>query len=165
MTRILKRADLDIVFVPQALTKSIGDCSMYGLLEFTTRQMKITRVYSTNLWRLSFYASGLYITVMASCLAILLSVPPASFPFWYAALTLLLVSAFNVGKARRRLGAVKMVVDGSNINRQLLPEAAFSLITPVLFFFNCSAGLFSHRLTWRGKRYELVSPTETRVIS
>ncbi len=50
VTRTMKENGLAIYFVPQALTVSIEDCSFKRLLEFTTRQMKITRVYASNLW-------------------------------------------------------------------------------------------------------------------
>jgi cellulose synthase/poly-beta-1,6-N-acetylglucosamine synthase-like glycosyltransferase len=50
VTRAMEKAGLPIRFVPQALTVSIEDCSASELFEFTTRQMKITRVYAANLW-------------------------------------------------------------------------------------------------------------------
>ena len=57
----MNAAGLPIVFVPQALTASVEDCSLSETFEFTNRQMKITRVYATPLWRVSFVGSGLFI--------------------------------------------------------------------------------------------------------
>jgi hypothetical protein len=72
VTRALHEAGLDIHFVPHALTPSIEDCSWRELFEFTTRQMKITRVYSPNLWVLSFIGSGLFATTMIASLLIII---------------------------------------------------------------------------------------------
>ncbi|MEO8650122.1 MAG: glycosyltransferase family 2 protein, partial [Acidobacteriota bacterium] len=46
VTRTMKKAGLSIVFVPGALSPSRGECTVSEMLEFTTRQMKITRVYA-----------------------------------------------------------------------------------------------------------------------
>jgi hypothetical protein len=53
LTRALRAAKLPIRFVPNCLTASMDNCSFAELLEFTTRQMKITRVYSAHLWKIS----------------------------------------------------------------------------------------------------------------
>src|SRR5919206_3479437 len=52
LTRALRSEGLPIRFVPACLTASLEDCNLRGLLEFTTRQIKITRVYAPDLWRL-----------------------------------------------------------------------------------------------------------------
>ena len=64
VTRAMNEAGLPIVFVPQALTASVEDCSFREMLEFTTRQMKITRVYARPLWLLSFVGSAVFNAVM-----------------------------------------------------------------------------------------------------
>lgn len=58
VTRAMKEANLQIYFVPQCLTASIEDCAFHEMLEFTTRQMKITRVYAAHLWKASFIGSS-----------------------------------------------------------------------------------------------------------
>jgi cellulose synthase/poly-beta-1,6-N-acetylglucosamine synthase-like glycosyltransferase len=58
VTRVMKETGLPIVFVPGAMTVTLEDCSFADLLEFTTRQMKITRVYAAPLWLMSFIGSG-----------------------------------------------------------------------------------------------------------
>src|SRR6185436_19837666 len=50
LTRVLKEAKLPIHFTPNCLVASVGDCNFRELLEFTTRQIKITRVYAPHLW-------------------------------------------------------------------------------------------------------------------
>ena len=53
VTRTVKEANLPIYFVPNCLTASVEGCTFRELLEFTTRQMKITRVYAPHLWKAS----------------------------------------------------------------------------------------------------------------
>ncbi len=52
LTRALREERPRIRFVPDCLTASIEDCTFTELLEFTTRQIKITRVYAPHLWKL-----------------------------------------------------------------------------------------------------------------
>ena len=49
VTRMLQEAKLPIHFVPACLVPSVGECSARELLEFTNRQLKITRVYAPHL--------------------------------------------------------------------------------------------------------------------
>src|SRR6185503_11846517 len=46
ITRTLQEAKFPIHFVPACLVPSLGDCNVRELLEFTNRQLKITRVYA-----------------------------------------------------------------------------------------------------------------------
>jgi len=50
MTIALRRASLPIVFLPECLTASYVEAEFGGLMEFTNRQIMITRVYSPKLW-------------------------------------------------------------------------------------------------------------------
>ncbi|HEY8460274.1 MAG TPA: glycosyltransferase family 2 protein, partial [Blastocatellia bacterium] len=49
-----------IKFVPQCLVASRSEATIKDLLEFTTRQMRITRVYSPRVWRLACVSHGLF---------------------------------------------------------------------------------------------------------
>ncbi|MGI8670291.1 MAG: glycosyltransferase [Aridibacter sp.] len=57
LTNILQKAEVPIYFVPSCLTATVEDCTFSELLEFTTRQMKITRVYSPNHFTISLIGS------------------------------------------------------------------------------------------------------------
>ena len=73
VTRVMKENGLAIRFVPQALVASVHDCSFREMLEFTTRQMKITRVYAPDLWKLSLFGSALFCVVMLWSVGLLFS--------------------------------------------------------------------------------------------
>lgn len=166
VTRAMNRAGLDIVFVPQALTPSIEDCTVRELFEFTTRQMKITRVYSPNLWALSFFGSGLFTIVMLAALLIMIFSAKNDVPVVVAMFTLLAVTVFSIGKSWLRLKAVHLVLPQYNrkLQRQFVPQITLWALVPAIFLFDCLAALISRRITWRGTTYEMVSPTETRIL-
>ncbi len=159
VTRAMKDAKLDIVFVPQALTPSIENCSFRELFEFTTRQMKITRVYATPLWMLSFFGSALFCGVMLSAFLIVVLSRSNAWLVWAAIATLTVVSALSVGKAWLRLRAVTLVIPTAT--RQTLSQLTLWLLAPAVFLINCICALFSRTIDWRGVRYRLISPTQT----
>ena len=166
ITRAMWDADLPIHFVPNALTPSIENCTFRGMLEFTTRQMKITRVYAPRLWLMSFLGSGLFCIVMTTAFLIAVLSPRNSFEVFAALATLFLVSTLSMAKSWIRLKAVRLTLTAydANLQKQILPQLTLWLISPFIFLYNCTAALLSRRLVWRGTEYELVSNTQTRVI-
>ncbi|HEX8637472.1 MAG TPA: glycosyltransferase family 2 protein, partial [Pyrinomonadaceae bacterium] len=166
LTRALEKAELPIRFVPLALTASIEDCNARELLEFTTRQMKITRVYAPHLWLASLLGSFLFVLVFVWGIFILIFYSVNEFSFWFALAALLLVSGFSVGKAHLRLNAVKLVLKDyeNELNKQFWTQNTLWLLAPALFLFNNVRALLSREIVWRGIRYELKSPVQTSII-
>ena len=167
VTRAMNEANLPIVFVPQALTASIEDCTFGEMLEFTTRQMKITRVYAAKLWVMSFIGSGLFSAVMIAGFLIAILSRQNDIAVFAAVFTLLLVTAFSIGKSWLRLEAVRLVLIKyeNELRKQFLTQNTLWLLTPAIFFYNSIAAWCSRRMTWRGTVYELKSPTETVIIA
>jgi cellulose synthase/poly-beta-1,6-N-acetylglucosamine synthase-like glycosyltransferase len=167
LTRILNDAGMSIYFVPKALTASVENCTFRELLEFTTRQMKITRVYRPDLWKMSFFGSGLFNVVWIWLILILVFASVNSFAFWTAVATLVVVSIFSIGKSWLRLMAVRLVFTEyeKELKLQFWPQNTLWLLSPALFFYNAFSALVSRRMTWRGIRYELKSARETVIIS
>lgn len=163
---VLREAGLGIRFVPQALTASVENCTFREMLEFTTRQMKLTRVYATPFWIVSFIGSGLFVLVMSSAIMATIFAPATSLLFWAAIATLALVTIFSVGKSILRQKAVGLVLRQyeGEIKRQTLPQCVLWLIAQPIFFYNCIAALFSRRIHWRGKCYEMVSASKTDIV-
>jgi cellulose synthase/poly-beta-1,6-N-acetylglucosamine synthase-like glycosyltransferase len=166
VNRAMKDAGLAIYFVPQCLTASVEDCTFHELLEFTTRQMKITRVYSANLWLASFIGSGLFNLIYLWGLFLIIFSGVYSFAFWFALITLLSVSFLSTGKAWLRLKAVKLVLKEyeNQLNQQFFPQNTLWILSPALFFYNAFRALLSRKIVWRGIVYELTSPNETKII-
>ncbi len=166
MTRAMRANGLGIAFVPQALTASVESCGVRELFEFTTRQIKITRVYQPHLWMLSLIGSGLFCLVMAWAAAIAAIAPFRGFDSVFAFATIAAVSVLSIGKSVWRMRAVRLVLGAyrAELDRQWFSQCTLWLLSPGLFFYNSVCALISRRILWRGIRYELRSPTETVVI-
>ena len=166
LTRALNEAGLEIHFVPRALMPSVDTCSLNELFEFTTRQMKITRVYAPKLWVWSFLGSALFTIVMVWTFMILIFSARNDITVLAALVTLTLVTFFSIGKSLLRLKAVRLVLTdhAASLRRQAIPHMTLWLLTPPLFFYNCLCAWVSKRVTWRGTKYEMTSPTATRVV-
>jgi ceramide glucosyltransferase len=167
VTRAVSEAGLSICFVPQALTASIGNCSLRGLFEFTNRQMKITRVYMPHLWLLSFFGSVVFNAVLIASVLIVILSRQNDLCVLFALAVITLVSIFSIGKSWLRLKAVELVLDKQwpSVKRQTFAQNTLWLLSPALFLTNCISALFSRRVTWRGISYELKSPGETVIIA
>jgi ceramide glucosyltransferase len=166
VTRTMKAANLQIYFVPQALTASIESCTFGGLFEFTTRQMKITRVYAQDLWIQSFLGSGLFNLVFIWGILNLFFYSFGSFVFWFSLIALLIISIFSIGKSRLRLNAVKLVLKDyeNDLKKQFWTQNTLWIFTPAVFFYNCFCALISRKINWRGIKYNLSSPQKTEII-
>lgn len=166
VTRAMKEANLPIYFVPHCLTASVEDCTWRELLEFTTRQMKITRVYAPHLWRASFIGSFLFNLVFVWGILIIAFFSTDTFDFWFALVSLSLISVFSIGKARLRLNAAKLVLKKyeKELNQQFWTQNTLWIFSPALFFYNALRALLSREIVWRGIGYQLKSPAETIVI-
>lgn len=163
MTCALKEAGLAIHFAPQCLTASFEDCNFSQLLEFTTRQMKITRVYAPHFWKMSFVGSFIFNSVFIFGLFLIIS----GAAFWLPLIALILVSLFSTGKSWLRWKAVRLILTGceKDLRRQFWTQNTLWILSPALFFYNCVAAWLSQKITWRGITYELRSPKETIIIS
>ncbi len=165
LTSVMKEAGHPIRFVPQCLTASVEDSDLKETLEFTTRQMKITRVYSPGLWRVSIIGSVLFTLTFWGAAVLLFFL--SGMHFWTTLLFLILVFTLGAGKAWLRLNAVKLVLNNyhAQLQKQILPQILFWTISPILFLYNNFRALISRRIVWRGIEYELKSEKETAIIS
>jgi ceramide glucosyltransferase len=166
VTRAMHEARLPICFVPQALAVSVENCGLTECLEFTTRQMKITRVYAPHLWKMSFMGAGLFNLVWLWGLFNLFFYAPQSAAFRLSLAALILVSIFSIGKSRLRLKAVKLVLKDyeRELGRQFWTQNTLWVFSPPLFFYNSLCALLSREIRWRGIRYRLASPTQTEIL-
>lgn len=156
ITRFLKEASLPIHFTPNCLVPSFGDCDFKELFEFTTRQIKITRVYASHLWLPLLIGSAIFSIVFFGGF-ILISVYPRS-----SAVYIFLSIIFA-------LGAIKSFVRWRAVNisprRDLFAHILFWPIASLLYLCNAIIAGFSRRIEWRGITYELKSPSEAVIIS
>lgn len=165
VTRVLKEAKLPIHFTPNCLVASVGDCDFRELLEFTTRQIKITRVYASHLWLPLMIGSALFtLAFFGGLILLILQILEISSTSTLPLLALLAM-IFT-------LGAIKSMIRFRTVSRVLqtslrdLPAHIFLWpMASVLYLYNTIVAGFSQRITWRGITYELKSPTEAVIIS
>jgi len=167
MTAALHRAGRPIVFLPECLTVSYVETEFDGLMEFTNRQMLITRVYSPKMWTIAGATHFLF------CVTILLgfiltlgdffagrpALPLAALTF----LPLLLASiraALRVTVVQEMLPSLK-----SQVQQQSWIHLVLGVGIPVLYVINFAASAVTRTIRWRGIRYELISPQQTRILT
>ncbi len=166
LMRALRRAQLPIHFVPHCLTPSLEDCNVRELLEFTTRQLKITRVYASHFWKAVLLGSLLFVLVFFGGLALIIARAAAGLSFAVPLALVSLIYALGIAKAALRWRAINLPLSSyrAELRPSLLPHLLLWPLASVLYLYNALAALLSRRIRWRGITYELKSPTETVII-
>jgi cellulose synthase/poly-beta-1,6-N-acetylglucosamine synthase-like glycosyltransferase len=159
ITRVLKDAKLPIHFTPNCLVASVGDCDFRELIEFTTRQIKITRVYASHLWLPLLLGSALFAIAFFGGL-ILIGVHSRSSA---AYIFPLIIFTLGATKSLIRFRAVSTVLKTSW--RDLVAHILLWPFASLLYLYNAIVAGFSRRINWRGIIYELKSSTEAVIIS
>jgi ceramide glucosyltransferase len=167
MTRVLQEAKLPIHFVPVCIVGSFGDCAVSELIEFTNRQLKITRVYAPHLWKPLLIGSLLFCAVFFGGLFLVAVRAILGLPYALPLALIVIIYALGAAKGYIRLKAVMIpLVDYKRELAKSLP--AHLLLWPIasaLYLFNAIVAAFSRRISWRSITYELKSATEAVIIS
>jgi len=167
LTRALQEAKLPVHFVPRCLTASFEDCSFAELLEFTIRQLKITRVYAPHLWQAVLLGGLLFTPVFFGGIAMVIVRLALGLSVAAPAILLGIIFALGAFKALVRCHAVSKAVKDYDkaVPARLLSHLLLWPFASLLFLFNAVVAGFSRRIEWRGISYELKSPTEAVIIS
>ena len=166
VTRVLHEAGLPIKFVPHCLTPSFDDGTLRKLIEFTTRQLKITRVYAPHLWRPVLLGSSVFVVTFFGGFGLVIARAALGLSFATPLVLLLLMFALGAMKSHLRLRAVALVISDQRLKAAAATLAHITLwpLASMLYFYNALAAI-SRRIRWRGIIYELKSPTETVILS
>ncbi len=167
LTRALQEAKLPIHFVPACLTASLEDCDFRGLLEFTTRQLKITRVYAPALWKIVLVSNLLFVIVFYGGLVLAAARAALGLTFEWPLAFVSAIFLLGTWKAFFRLRAAALVLEGyhAHLRAGLWAQLLLWPVTAALFLYNALAAARSRRISWRGVTYELKSATETAIIN
>jgi len=167
LTRALHDRNLPIKFVPQCLTASFEDCTFGQLIEFTTRQLKITRAYATDLWRGVLTGSLIFVLVFFGGIVLVVARALTGLSFATPLVLLLIIFALGAMKSHLRRRAVAHVITEPRMSFFGATLAHLTLwpLASVLYLYNALAAAVSRRITWRGITYELKSSTETVILS
>ena len=167
MTRALERAGRTILFLPECLVPSFVETDFTGLMEFTNRQVLITRVYAEKIWRLAAGTHLLYCLslILGMCLTLgdILASRPA---FQLILLTFMPVLLAMIRGALRAAG----VSEALPAHRSQIAGAAWiyvllTVFIPFLYLVNFITSLITRKTRWRGVTYELISPEQTRILA
>jgi ceramide glucosyltransferase len=167
MTRSLEQSGQSIVFLPECIVPSFVETDFTGLMEFTNRQILITRVYAEKTWGIAAGTHLLYCLSLAIgtflTLGDFLATRPA---FHLAALTFLPVLLAMI-RGALRAAAVSEVLPAykSQLASQAWIYVLLVVFIPFLYLANFVASLLTRKIRWRGVTYELVSPEQTRVLA
>jgi ceramide glucosyltransferase len=167
LTTMIERSRRQIVFLPECLTPSYVETDFDGLLEFTTRQLRITRVYRPRLWITAFATHFLYCLTLILGVTVALNLALASRPAFQV--TTLLILPLLLAAIRGALRVIG-VTDALPSLRPLVMSQSWiyillALVVPFLYVVNFFLSAIGRRISWRGIHYELISPEQTRVVS
>lgn len=152
-----------IKFVPQCLVASRSEVTVKDLLEFTTRQMRITRVYSPRVWRLACVSHGLFnLTFWGGLLWLIVSSLTGT-P--NRLLAVLLAGVFLFGAitgAMRTVVAARLLAAGHG--KKWWAYLSLGPVVSLVYLYNIVASAKTTRIVWRDIGYDLISPNETVIF-
>jgi ceramide glucosyltransferase len=167
MTRALERANRAVVFLPECIVPSFVETDFTGLMEFTNRQVLITRVYAEKMWRMAAGTHLLYCLSLTIGTILTLNDFLATRPaFHLAALTFLPVLLSMIRGALRAAGVSEVLpAYRSQIAGQAWIYVLLTVFIPFLYLVNFISSLVTRKIRWRGITYELIAPEQTRIVS
>lgn len=166
VTWALEQANMPIVFCPECLAATLHPWTGADLLEFTNRQILITRVYSPKRWQMGAIVHSTYVlTILYAIYVILYSIADVD-PWGQLFLLLLAIPLLAAMK-----GAMRTIAIGEAMPewRGKLQEWSWvypvlAPVVPFLFTWNFIMSLVTKSIRWRGIRYELEGPNVTRIL-
>jgi cellulose synthase/poly-beta-1,6-N-acetylglucosamine synthase-like glycosyltransferase len=166
LTRALERTNRSIVFLPECLTLSYVETDFAGLLEFTNRQILITRVYADKVWAPAALTHLLYcMTLLFGGTLILSDVFQQRPAFHIVMLTFLPVLLSAIRSSIRLIGVTEALPAGrAQIMGQGWIYILLTIFIPFLYLANFVNSLVTRKIRWRGMAYELISPQQTRIV-
>lgn len=167
LTHALHGANLPIHFVPACLVPALDSCTLRELLEFTNRQLKITRVYAPHLWKPVLIGSLLFCLVFFGGAALVVARAMNHDSIAIPLLLLLIIYLLGTLKAHIRMKALLSVMPAytTELRRGWIFHLALWPFTSALYLWNALVAAESRRIKWRGITYELKSPTEAVIIA
>jgi ceramide glucosyltransferase len=165
LTAALARSNRSIMFLPECLTLSYVETDFQGLLEFTNRQILITRVYAEKVWGPAAATHLLYcLTLVFGMLLILGDVFAQRPAFHLVTLTFLPLLLSAIRSSLRLIGVTEAIPAArSQITGQAWIYVLLTLFMPFLYAVNFANSLVTRKVRWRGVTYELVGPQQTRI--
>jgi ceramide glucosyltransferase len=167
LTHALRSAGVPILFAPECMVPTMYDCNAEGLLEFTNRQIIITRVYESRLWSLGGLAHALYCSAIVLGVGLYFRNMISGAPAVHLLLLAMVPPVLSMARGVLRLTAVMELLP--ELKSKLLADGwiwtFLAAVVPFLALWNSIIALFTRQIRWRGIRYELISASETRILT
>src|SRR5262249_8310779 len=143
--RALTKVGRSILFLPECLTPSFVETDFHGLLEFTNRQILITRVYAPNTWLPALGVHALYTLTFALGLLLILKNFFAGRPYFDLATLAFLPVLLAAIRGALRVAAVSELMPASRaqITREAWIYILLNTGLPLLYLVNFGASLVS----------------------
>jgi cellulose synthase/poly-beta-1,6-N-acetylglucosamine synthase-like glycosyltransferase len=167
LTMRIEQSRRPIVFLPECLTPSYLQTDFAGVLEFTTRQLRITRVYRPQLWATAFLTHFVYCLTLVIGGIVAVNLTVASRPALQV--TTLLMVPLLLAAIRGALRVIGVTEALPALRSQIMSQSwiyiVLILFVPFLYLVDFFSTVVGRRIRWRDIDYELISPEQTRVLS
>ncbi len=166
LTNALRNSNMPIVFVPECIAPTPYAATFGELIEFTNRQIILTRVYAPTIWTSGAIAHSSYVITLVAASAILLRTFVAGDPWLLMALLVLAIPLLSAMKgALRTIAIIELLPEWKMKMREW--SWIWTVLTPVvtfLFLGNFCVSLATRQIRWRGLCYRLISMNQTEIL-
>jgi len=164
MTRALRMAGKPIEFVPECLVPTLRDAGLKDLLEFTNRQLTITRVYAPGMWAAAAFAHLIYCAtfILGGVLIVQAWMDNQLWLETLVILWLILLLAAAKGVLRWLAALDLLPAWRHKLETYAWAWTILSPLVPILYALNFMVSAVSRNIHWRGVRYRIVSAGQKR---
>ena len=167
LTRAVKDGGYKIKFVPQSIVASIEKTSFNELIEWTSRQMTIVRIYDPRLWKLAAYPQWVFNLIFIFGLILVFKglINRTAIPFaaW------LMLSDLPLGALINFVRYSSFKIAMPHYQDQIKPfwwvYVALHLGASFVMSLSFINSRRTNRITWHGIHYEMRSPEKTVVLN
>ena len=166
LTRAAQCAGLRVTFQPRCLVASYERASLASLLEFTTRQVTITRVYRPAVWWTGFASHLLFCLGFFGGFAVAMARLFRGDSATGLVVMLAIIYILGSIKGWLRIASAAEILSGVavEVNRLWWMFCLLWPLVSILFLGNFAGSAFTRRIVWRGVCYEMKSASETSVV-
>jgi ceramide glucosyltransferase len=162
VTRAVREAGGKIVFEPRCLVASSEESTLGEFFRWSTRQIVITRVYASHLWKLGLGTYLFYCGTLLWGVMVLAMPGPRAYQRLAVAIVLSAILLLGVAKGYIR-SLVARQLFASEIGSRGSCYWRLAPLIPWIMLVNFVVAAFTRRIEWRGTEYELLSPDRVRV--
>jgi cellulose synthase/poly-beta-1,6-N-acetylglucosamine synthase-like glycosyltransferase len=166
LTSALEQSGKQIIFCSECLAATLHPWTGKDLVEFTNRQISITHVYSPKRWALGAAAHLSYSLTLIYALVTIVTAMISGDPWGQFLLMAAVIPLLTAIKGAIRTVAVLDLLPEwkAKLNEWSWVWTVLAPLASFLFAWNFLVSIVSKTIRWRGIRYEMISPSMTRVL-